>query len=131
MPALKNPQQELFSLKLAEGMNQYAAYAAAGYRPCQQASSRLARRPEIVARRAELLAPVAERMAVTVERLIAQAQAAYELAMATQQPSAAVAAVREMGILAGIRIEKRFSTVRTVNELSDEELTAIASGRHH
>jgi phage terminase small subunit len=131
MPALTNPRQELFVLKLVEGMSQTAAYTAAGFTGGQQCASHLASRPKIAARRAELLARVAGKAGVTAEQLIEQAQAAYKLAMATEQPSAAVAAIREIGILAGVRVEKRSSTVRSVKELSDEELMVIAAGHGH
>lgn len=131
MPALTNPRQELFVLKLVEGMSQTAAYEAAGFTGGQRASSYLARQPQIAARRAELLAGVAAETGVTTARLIEKAEAAYELAMAERQLSAAVAAIREIGVLAGVRVEKRANTIRAVNELSDEELMVIACGKSH
>jgi phage terminase small subunit len=131
MPALTNPRQELFVLKLVEGLNRTDAYKAAGFTGGQPAASYLYRQPQIAARRAELLAGVAAETGVTAARLIEKAEAAYELAMATQQPAAAIAAIKEIGILAGVRVEKRANTIRGVNELSDEELMAIARGERH
>jgi phage terminase small subunit len=131
MPALTNPRQELFVLKLVEGMSQLSAYDAAGFTGDRRAASRLFLTPEIAARRTELLAEVADKAAITAEQLILKAQAVYDGAMADQQYSAAIAAIREIGVLSGVRIEKRAQTIRTVNHMSDEELMAIASGQTH
>jgi phage terminase small subunit len=131
MPALTNPRQELFVLKLVEGMSQLSAYDAAGFTADRRAASRLFLMPHIAARRAELLAEVAAESCVTAGQLIEMAKAAYELAMAEKQVTAAVAAIREIGVLAGVRVEKRATTLRAVNDLSDEELMAIASSQGH
>ncbi|BCJ90560.1 hypothetical protein IZ6_12950 [Terrihabitans soli] len=131
MPALTNPRHELFVQKLSEGMGQRAAYSAAGYSLCASAASALIRKPDIVARRAELLEELAIQTGVTAGKLIAKAEAARVLAMDTEQPAAAIAAIKEIGILAGVRVEKRSSTTRTVKELSDEELMAIVAGAAH
>lgn len=128
MPALKNPRQELFVLKLVEGLDRTAAYKAAGFTGGQPAASYLYRQPQIAARRAELLAGVAAETGVTAQRLIEKPEAAYELAMATQQVAAAVAAIKEIGILAGVRVARRSTAIRTVDDLSDAELMAIAAG---
>jgi hypothetical protein len=130
MPALKIARHEMFVMNLVQGMTQIDAYKAAGYRRNQPAANRLARLPEIAIRRAELLADVTAKTCTTAEQLILKAEAAYEVAMATGKISAAVAAIREIGILTGVRVEKRASTIRaaSVNELSDEELMAIACG---
>lgn len=131
MPILINTRQELFVLKLVEGMSQTAAYAAAGFTGGTRASSYLALQPHIAARRSELLEGVAENACVTAEQLIAKATAVYQAAMEEKQLGAAVAAIREIGILSGVRVEKRAHAVRTVNEMSDEELMAIAAGGEH
>jgi hypothetical protein len=44
------------------------------------------------------------------------------------QCSAAIAAVREIGILTGLRIRRSERLQRNVNDLSDDELVAIARG---
>jgi phage terminase small subunit len=131
MPVLTNPRQELFVLKLVEGKSQLAAYEAAGFTNCKRAASHLFRRPHIAARRTELLAEVAVRTGVTAEQLILKAEAVFDAAMAAKQLNAAVAAVREIGILSGVRVEKRAKVQqpeRTLREMSDEELMAIAAG---
>jgi len=127
MPILPNARHELFAQNLARGMSKADAYAAAGYRPCQQNAWRLARVPEVADRVAELQSRMAERTVITASQLIDLAEGARLLAMKTKQSSAAIAAIREMGVLAGVRREQRLqAAARTLNEMSDEELAEIA-----
>jgi hypothetical protein len=71
---------------------------------------------------------LAERNRVTLDSLISEAEAARQLAMQLGQCSAAIAAVREIGILSGLRIQRSERLQRNINDLTDDELIAIAQG---
>ncbi len=128
MPILSNPRHERFAQELAKGKSQAEAYEKAGYSPCEPNASRLIRNDKVRARVTELQAPAAKRAEVTVDSLIAEAEEARVGAIAAGQFAAAVSAVKEKGVLAGVRVEK--SERKNTNEprkLSDIELdTAIA-----
>lgn len=126
--ALKTMRQERFAMFLARGLSQIDAYSAAGFKRSSAGASRAARRPGIAARVRELQNGAARRARISLTSLLEKLEDARLLAMNEGQAAAAVAAVREMAILTGIRVEKHASAVRTVNELSDEELMMIASG---
>jgi len=49
--------------------------------------------------------------------------------MANNQTSAAVAAIKELGILSGLRIERRENLNRSIDDLSDEELMEMGRPR--
>ena len=61
MPALRNARQELFCLKMVEGMSKTAAYEAAGYPRSSGNASTLSRKEHIKARIAELFEEKRER----------------------------------------------------------------------
>jgi phage portal protein BeeE len=67
-------------------------------------------------------------MDMTIERLIAKAEQALEIALQNQQASAAIAAIKEIGVLTGLRVEKRETARGTASDLSDDELAEIARG---
>ena len=71
----------------------------------------------------------AKRAEVTVESLIAEAEAVRKAAFDAGQFSPAIAAIKEKGILSGVRVEKRENLNRDAGNLSDEELEDIALGR--
>jgi phage terminase small subunit len=129
MAILDNPQHERFAIEVAKGCASTEAYKNAGY-ACEgsaawAAASRLLRNVKVQARIAELKERAALRAEITVQQLIDHAEAARQMAMSTEQPSAAVAAIKEMGILAGLRIEK--SERRNTNDVrrfTDDELDA-------
>jgi hypothetical protein len=80
------------------------------------------KRNEIVA---EIQANAAERAEVTVESLIREAEEVRRLAVECKQYSAAVSAIKEIGILSGKRIERREQGgPGEFDHLSDEELRA-------
>ncbi|HZS57511.1 MAG TPA: terminase small subunit [Bryobacteraceae bacterium] len=106
MGVLKNPRHEKFCQELAKGKSATEAYEAAGYKGDRGHASRLAANGNILARLDELQSRSAERAIVTVESLISEAEAARKLAMEIQQPSAAVSAIREKGVLSGKRVER-------------------------
>ena len=108
LPVLENPRHEIFAQELAKGKSATDAYIAAGYesKGAQQASSRLLSNVVVRERVADIQARGAALAEVTVKSLILEAEEARKLAMRTEQPSAAVAAIREKGILSGKRVER-------------------------
>jgi len=139
MTGLRNPRHERFARELAKGSSAASAYEAAGYRYHRSNAAKLARDQRISARVTELQFETAEMeaqatakataaLAITKEWLIARTEEARALAMADNQTSAAVAAIKELGILSGLRIERRENLNRSIDDLSDEELMEIATG---
>ena len=113
MPILKNPRHERFAQLLASGKTKAAAYVEAGYSPSDGNSSTLSKTKGVAKRLEELLEKqraaidiAAERAAVTVESLIADATRIEKGAIEAGQWAAAIAAVREKGILSGKRVER-------------------------
>jgi phage terminase small subunit len=144
MPVLKNPRHERFAQLLANGKSATDAYAQAGYTPSHSNGAWLARKEEISSRVAELnreafereratAAAAAERAAVTRQGLIEMAQEIRKGAIADGQWGAAVAATKEIGVLAGIRIERSErggpGEFDWLDKLSVEELKALADGK--
>ena len=124
-------QQERFCRAIVKGLNQRDAYKEAGYKSGSDAAtdanaSRLISNDKIVARIAELRKPAVKRTEVTLEWLIQQAQEVLKAAMADASHAASIAAIKELGILSGERIEQSIRTNRniSVDEYSDEDLTA-------
>jgi len=83
----------------------------------------------VQARVAELQERAAIRTEVTAASLIAEAEEVRQKAMMAGQFAPAIAAIKEKGVLAGVRVEKRENTNRSIASLTDEELEAIAAGR--
>lgn len=110
MPVLSNPRHERFAQELAKGMSQTEAYKLAGYSASDETARRTASvlmtKHDVVARVAELQQRGAVRAEVTVESLIGEAEEARLLAVKLNNPAAAVAAIREKGVLSGKRIER-------------------------
>ena len=109
MPVLKNPRHELFAQLLASGKTATEAHQLAGFKRDRGNASRLATDPEIHDRVQQITAVGAEHAAVTVESLIDEAEQARRGAMGAGQYAAAVAAVKEKGVLSGKRVERRES----------------------
>jgi hypothetical protein len=128
MQALAKPRHELFAQQLAEGKTAHAAYENAGYKRDRHHAARLATKGHIRARVAFLQAQASQGALVTLERLLAEAEAARTLAMRLGQASAAVSAVREKGVLSGLRVERSERMTGNVNDISDDELVRIARG---
>lgn len=127
---ITNPRHERFAQELAKGKSASEAYVLAGFKPNDGNCIRLKGNERIAARVAELQGKGAAHVVVTLESLLNEAELARELAMKLEQPAAAVAAIREKGVLAGIRVEKRENkAVKDASQYSDAELAAIiASG---
>ena len=143
MPALKNQRHELFAQALASGKNATDAYELAGYRRSHSNGPALARTEEISARVAQInaeafeqqrvtTAAAAERSVVTRQSLIEMAKEVYVQARESGQTAAAVAALKEIGVLSGIRIERseRGSPGQFdwLEKLSVDELRQLAAG---
>lgn len=129
MPVLKNSRYELFAQSLAKGHGNMAAYAEAGYNPQTKygttVAGRIANHPDVVARVAELQARGAIRAEVTVASLIQEAEEIRVSAMENCQLGAAIAAVREKGILSGKRVQRtEVGLPGEFDHLSDAELIA-------
>jgi phage terminase small subunit len=129
VPVLSNARHERFAQELAKGRSQTEAYELAGYTGDRTAASRLSTNGNIKARVQEIVGRVAERTEITLETLIGYAEEARRLALRIEQPSAVVAAVKEIGVLAGLRVEKSERKNTTdVRELTDEELNVALAG---
>jgi hypothetical protein len=143
MPILKNSRHERFAQLLASGKTATDAYEEAGYKRSDSNGPALARTAEISGRVAEIhgeilkreratAAVAAERAVVTRQSLIEKAEAIYEQAKEAGQTAAAVSALKEIGVLAGIRIERLErgapGEFDWVEKLTVEELRALARG---
>lgn len=128
MGALSNPRHERFAQELAKGKSATEAQTEAGYSANRGNASTLANDQNILKRVAELQERSAIRAEVTAASLIDEAEAVREKALAAGQYAAAIAAIREKGVLAGVRVEKRESTHKTdPKAMTDDELALIAS----
>jgi hypothetical protein len=117
---------------MADGLSLEKAYEAAGYSPQRPNAWKLYQKHHIVSRIKEIIedrekvqaegrAKAVEEAGLTVDTLLAKQEAAYRLAMETEQPAAAVAATREMGVLSGLRIERQMmkAQVQNVESVAD------------
>jgi hypothetical protein len=144
MPMLKNARRERFAQLLASGKNATDAYEQAGCNRSHSNGPALARTEEISARVAQINAEAlererttakvaAERCAITRQSLIEKAEAIFEQAKDNGQTAAAVAALKEIGVLSGIRIERsergQPGEFDWLEKLSVEELQLLAAGK--
>ena len=109
MPVLQNPRWERFARERAKGEKIVRAYAKAGYSAQRSNAARLIANDSVKARIAELQEKPAKKLEVTLESLLAEAEEARQLAMKLGQSAAAIAAVKEKGVLSGKRIERKES----------------------
>jgi phage terminase small subunit len=144
MPVLKNPRRERFAQFLAQGKTTGDAYELAGYRRNASNASHMARNEEITNRVTEInsktlereratAAVAAERAVITRQGLIEMARDVYVQAKDAGQTSAAVAALKEIGVLSGIRIERSErgapGEFDWLEKLSIDELKLLAAGK--
>jgi phage terminase small subunit len=129
VPVLTNARHERFAQELASGKSQAEAYVAAGYKYDEPNASRLTRNDRIRSRVAELQGHVAKRVAVTLESLLEEAEEIRKAALEAGSYAAAIAAVKEKGVLSGLRVEKREQRHVSIDDMPDHELEAIALGR--
>jgi hypothetical protein len=124
MSTLSNQRHELFAQELAAGKPASEAYSSAGYKPDDGHACRLAGNGKVRARVTELQSKAASRAEITLASLLDEAEEARCLAIQMKNPAAAIAAIKEKGVLSGIRIEKRENTNRKIEEMTDAELAA-------
>lgn len=97
---------------MVQGKTQREAYKLAGYKTATDeatdaAASRLLSNGKIEARIAQLREKGARRAEVTLEWLIIQAQEVLEAAKSDAAHAASIAAIKELGVLSGKRVEKQ------------------------
>lgn len=128
------PKQEAFALKYVECGNASEAYRHAydaenskpetiWKRACELLSDR-----KVTGRVSELKAGHAKRHEVTIDSLTETLEKAIKLAEQIEQPNAMVSAVKEMGTLHGVRVEKSTQTViqhETALDLIEDDSAVI------
>ena len=133
MPKLKNDQHEKFVQELVKGASQTDAYAAAGYKAdnrdaAKVSASRLLTNVNVQERLKELQEKAVERTEMTLDRLIDMAEEVYLAAKSDAAYGPAVSAIKEIGVLTGLRVEKSDRTTRTVTDVADlgpDEIDAL------
>jgi phage terminase small subunit len=114
MATLFNPRHETFVRHWLKTGNGAQSYLAAGYKPTTRnaldvSASQLLRRPKIKARINEVRRQMSYKTRVTLETLVEQAEDARRLAMATEQPGAAIQATTLQAKLVGLLVERKES----------------------
>jgi hypothetical protein len=126
---LHDEQHELFCHACVLGsLNITDAYAKAGFARHWSNAKRLHQDPRVQARIAFLRAEAAKAAVWDLEKLIAAADEARRQAVELGQMTAAVLAVKELGILTGLRVEQREMRTARLEDMSTSELLAIAAG---
>src|SRR4051794_2967742 len=129
MPPLPNARHEMVAQLVAQGTTKTEAYAAAGYEPDRHNASRLTTKDTVQQRVAEIQAGAVQSAQVTIASLVSAADEIRGLAVRDKQYSAAVGAVKEMGILSGVRIDRReVGSPGEFDRLSDAELMKLIEG---
>ena len=107
---LKNPRHERMCRLMSQGQSAEQATKGAGYRYNSGNTSRIVDTPEfqerlhiLIARRTAKSAAIVE---VTTEKLIGYCEEARLMADRLNNPQAVIAAIKEMGVLSGKRIER-------------------------
>ena len=117
MAALVNHRRELFTQLLFQGFSAVKAYERAGYKRHDGNACTLAKHPEVLARLEEIrrgqqtgypvgTRAIAARANVTAETCVQMQQQLYDEAVKSKQLSAGASAVKEISILAGVRVER-------------------------
>jgi phage terminase small subunit len=123
MPILTNPKYERFAQELARGKTAEEAYQDAGYKAHRQNAHRLMTNDDVRRRVSELQSRASDGLVITLQWLVEKAEEARSLAMANGQTSAAVAAIKELGVLSGKRVERSENgNPGDFDRMSDDEL---------
>lgn len=123
MPILTNIRHERFAQGLAQGKTADEAYRDAGFKPSRANASTLKSKQNILDRMSELQSRASTGLVVTLQWLMEKAEEARALAMTSGQVSAAVAAIKEIGVLSGKRIERaETGNPGDFDRMSDDEL---------
>lgn len=107
MPILSNQRHELFAQALARGMSATDAYHEAGYKRDRFAAHKLTTKHHIKERVAELKSVTVKKTEVTLEWLVQEAVKTIKEARADKSHAACIAAIKETGILTGLRVERQ------------------------
>ncbi|MEM9222096.1 MAG: hypothetical protein AAGB11_06790 [Pseudomonadota bacterium] len=119
---LTNPRHERFAQALASGQT-----ADAGYSPNGGSASRLHGNACIRGRVTEIQSATAKAVGITRERLIQMCIEVFEnAAQAGNAHSAQIAAIREIGVLTGLRVEKPFAEDKA-QDLTKEQRDAVVA----
>jgi hypothetical protein len=136
MPPLKHPREELFCQYRAQGHSQIDAYRMAGGKAnygettksgCPSRPSILDNQERVRQRVAELLSEKqAKNLTIAVEisreALVGELWAIKQDAIAKGRHSEAINAIKEIGVLTGLRVEKTDTTTHNdVDELSNAD----------
>lgn len=123
MPILSNQRHERFAQELAKGKCARESYVLAGYKPNDGNASVLKSNQKVLDRVEELQGKAAAKVEVTVESLIRESEEVRQAALRDGQLSAAMAAIKEKGVLAGVRVEKK--ETKDLTDIGDSELSAV------
>lgn len=123
MAILSNQRHEIFAQELAKGKTATESYVLAGYKPNDGNATVLKGKQRILDRVAELQGKAAAKVEVTVESLIRESEEVRQIALRDGQLSAAMAAIKEKGVLAGLRVEKK--ETKDLTDIGDNELSAV------
>jgi hypothetical protein len=102
-----NARERTFAQELAKGKSQVEAYAAAGYKPDDAHASRLAGNGRIIEAVEAIHAAAARRADIDQDWLIQRADSLRLRALDEGELHIALAALKEIGILTGLRVERR------------------------
>jgi phage terminase small subunit len=131
MPLLTNPKHEHFAQLVAKGESAQKAYVLVGYSEAGASASatRLLKDARVLARVAELRANLTERMvektAYDLTKAMQETDEALRLALAKENPGAAVAAITLRSKLNGLLVDKKEIRTGPLGEKSEAELDDI------
>ena len=132
MAGLKD-QQRIFADYILEGKSQLEAHKLAGYKGKNDnartaSASEILKNPNVQDYLAERRSNVAQSTEITLEWLVGKAKGVLEAAQSDAAYGPAVSAIKEIGVLTGLRVEKRDNTNRTVTDVADlgpDEIDAL------
>lgn len=124
-------RQEKMALLMATGMNQGQAYRQAYEckgRPgssIHAAAYKVARHPKVIVRMAEMREKMVDQASYSLDKAMEEAEAAYQQALLTGQPGAAVSAVTLRARLHGLLVEDRANAREALSGMTDKELEQL------
>lgn len=123
MAALSNSRRERFAQAVAEGSSASEAYAAAGYKPCRQAASRLLSNVDVQARIAELQERNVQHTGMTVEKITQMLIEDRKFAREHKQAGPASQATERLARLHGLYVDRSEIDARQ-RIVTDQPMTA-------
>jgi phage terminase small subunit len=106
-PTKLSARQRKFAQELATGKSQVEAYEEAGYKPDRGHAARLAANGSVIEEVERIHAAAARRADIDLDFLILRADSIRLRALDEGELSVALAALKELGILTGLRVERR------------------------